>query len=199
MDNYELSRNRAQVYFLGFDQEILIQKWKLQADDATIFVPFLGRPYGIDRSSGMVTRLWNGEQAQYSEVLSIFDFLCHEGEKKQLSGQFAPVNSLNGCAKGAGVGTDFHSSIASRFDADAQSFRNACISLGGTPVKMGDIGFEFPVFQNIKVILKFYHADEEFPASLTLLWDANMLQFVFYETVFYIAGCLLGMILEEMK
>lgn len=199
MDNYELSRNRAQVYFLGFDQEILIQKWKLQADDATIFVPFLGRPYGIDRSSGMVTRLWNGEQAQYSEVLSIFDFLCHEGEKKQLSGQFAPVNSLNGCTKGAGVGTDFHSSIASRFDADAQSFRNACDKLGGTPVGMGDIGFEFPVFQDIKVILKFYHADEEFPASLTLLWDANMLQFVFYETVFYIAGCLLGMILEEMK
>ena len=134
MDNYELSRNRAQVYFLGFDQEILIQKWKLQADDATIFVPFLGRPYGIDRSSGMVTRLWNGEQAQYSEVLSIFDFLCHEGEKKQLSGQFAPVNSLNGCPKGAGVETDFHSSIASRFDADAQSFRNACDKLGGTPV-----------------------------------------------------------------
>lgn len=199
MDNYELSRNRAQVYFLGFDQEILIQKWKLQADDATIFVPFLGRPYGIDRSSGMVTRLWNGEQAQYSEVLSIFDFLSHEGEKKQLSGQFAPVNSLNGCTKGAGVGTDFHSSIASRFDADAQSFRNACDKLGGTPVGMGDIGFEFPVFQDIKVILKFYHADEEFPASLTLLWDANMLQFVFYETVFYIAGCLLGMILEEMK
>ena len=199
MDNYELSRNRAQAYFLGFDQDILIQKWKLQADAATIFVPFLGRPYGIDRSSGMVTRLWNGEQAQYSEVLSIFDFLCHEGEKKQLSGQFAPVNSLNGCTKGAGVGTDFHSSIASRFDADAQSFRNACDKLGGTPVGMGDIGFEFPVFQDIKVILKFYHADEEFPASLTLLWDANMLQFVFYETVFYIAGCLLSMILEEMK
>lgn len=199
MDNYELSRNRAQVYFLGFDQEILIQKWKLQADEKTIFLDFLGRPYGINRSSGAVIRLWNGEQAQYSEVLSIFDLLCHEGDQKQLSGQFAPVNSLNGCAKGAGVGTDFHSSIASRFDADAQSFRNACISLGGTPAKMGDIGFEFPVFQNIKVILKFYHADEEFPASLTLLWDANMLQFVFYETVFYIAGCLLGMILEEMK
>ena len=199
MDNYELSRNRAQAYFLGFDQDILIQKWKLQADDATIFVPFLGRPYGIDRSSGAVTRLWNGKQAQYSEVLSIFDLLCHEGDQKQLSGQFAPVNSLNGCAKGAGVGTDFYSSIASRFDADAQSFRSACDKLGGTPVKMGDIGFEFPVFQNMKVILKFYHADEEFPASLTLLWDANMLQFVFYETVFYIAGCLLGMILEEMK
>ena len=66
-------------------------------------------------------------------------------------------------------------------------------------VRMGDIGFEFPVFQDIKVILKFYHADEEFPASLTLLWDANLLQFVFYETVFYIAGCLLSMILEEMK
>jgi hypothetical protein len=199
MDNYAISKERAQRYFLSFDQEKLLRLWPLRHDENSIFITFLHRDYCICRRTGQVCRLEDMQAADYGEVLSIFDLLCHEGDQKQLSGQFAPVNSLNGCAKGAGVGTDFHSSIASRFDADAQSFRNACDKLGGTPVGMGDIGFEFPVFQNIKVILKFYHADEEFPASLTLLWDANMLQFVFYETVFYIAGCLLGMILEEMK
>jgi hypothetical protein len=64
---------------------------------------------------------------------------------------------------------------------------------------MGDIGYQFPVFAELSVILKFYHADEDFPASVTLLWDENMLQFAFYETVFYIAGFLLGSIRNEMK
>lgn len=199
MDNYERSRDRAQAYFLGFDRDAMIRNWNLRADSKTIYVDFLGRPYGIDRVSGAVTRLWNGQQANHSEVLSIFDLLCHESRQKQLSGQFAPVNSLNGCPKGAGVGTDFHSGIASFYDQDVQRFCAACTTLGGKPMKIADLAFEFPVFQDITVVLKFYHGDEDFPASVTLLWDANMLQFVFYETVFYIAGFLLRSIAEEMK
>ena len=198
MDNYERSRDRAQAYFLGFDQERLIRKWHLQADDYNLLVRFLGRSYKICRKNGAVTRLWDGETASYSEALSIFDLLCHE-KIGVLSGEFAPVNSLNGCAKGAAVGTDFYGRTAARFDKDPEKFRSACIALGGNPIDMGDIGFRFSVFADLPVILKFYHADEDFPASITLLWDANMLQFVLYETVFYIAGCLLEAILENMK
>ena len=199
MDNYERSRDRAQAYFLGFDQESLIRKWHLQADEHNLFVRFLGRPYQISRTNGMVTRLWDGKTASYSEALSIFDLLCHGGSDQELSGEFAPVNSLNGCAKGASVGTDFYGRTAARFHKDPEKFHSACIALGGNPIDMGDIGFRFPVFADLPVILKFYHADEDFPASITILWDANMLQFVLYETVFYIAGCLLEAILENMK
>ena len=199
MDNYERSRDRAQAYFLGFDQESLIRKWHLQADEHNLFAHFLGRPYQISRTNGMVTRLWDGKTASYSEALSIFDLLCHGESDQEQSGEFAPVNSLNGCAKGASVGTDFYGRTAARFDKDPEKFHSACIALGGKPIDMGDIGFRFPVFADLPVILKFYHADEDFPASITILWDANMLQFVLYETVFYIAGCLLEAILENMK
>ena len=63
---------------------------------------------------------------------------------------------------------------------------------------MGDIGYRFSLFGDLDVILKFYHSDEDFPASVTLLWEENMLQFVYYETVFYIAGALLRQLGEEM-
>ena len=79
------------------------------------------------------------------------------------------------------------------------AFCAACEALGGIPVKMGDIGYQFPVFGPLSVILKFYHSDEDFPASCTLLWDANTLQFLFYETTFYIAGFLLKSIAEHIK
>lgn len=199
MNNYEISRDRAQTYFLGFDQEKLIRFWNLDADEQQLFVDFFGKRYCIDRKNGTVRKQETGEQAGYEEVLSIFDLLCHESAQKVVSGHFAPVNSLKGRPKAAGVGTDFHSKVAACFDQDPDVFCRVCEALGGTPTRMGDIGYQFPVFAELSVILKFYHADEDFPASVTLLWDENMLQFAFYETVFYIAGFLLESIRNEMK
>jgi hypothetical protein len=75
----------------------------------------------------------------------------------------------------------------------------ACSSLGGTPVQMGDVGFSLPVFGQLRAIMKFYESDEDFPANITFLWDENMLSFVFYETVFYVAGFILEAICEQIR
>ncbi len=198
MDNYRISRDRAKAYFLQFPQQKLIDMWGLKHDENRLYVDFLGKPYAICRETGSVTRLWNGSEAEFGEVLSIFDLLCHEG-CKTAAGRYAPVNSLKGGVKTAGVGTDFHHGTAAAFDRDADGFANACRALGGEPVDMGDVGFRFPLFDSLWVILKFYRSDEDFPASVTLLWDENMLEFAYYETVFYIAGVLLDQITEKMK
>ena len=198
MDNYLLSRDRAQQYFLNFDQEMLVKIWKLRHDGSTLFVPFFGREYAVCRKTGRVFRE-DGSEAGFEETLSIFDLLCHEGSSKTLSGRWAPVNSLDGMGATAGVGTAFHTGISAVFDKDPAAFRAACEALGGIPVRMGDIGYQFPVFGPLSVILKFYHSDEDFPASCTLLWDANTLQFLFYETTFYIAGFLLHTLAGAMQ
>jgi len=194
MDNYQKSRDRAERWFLGFDQQKCIQYWHLQSDENWLYTAFLGTAYRICRNTGKVFRMETGEHAGFEETLAIFDLLCHEGENKCICGEFAPVNSLNGCAKGVGVETGFHSQAALHFDSAPDAFCKACLCLGGVPIQMGDIGFRFQIFGDLSVILKFYRADEDFPASMTLLWDANMLSFVFYETVFYIAGYLIGRI-----
>ena len=199
MDNYQISRDRAQSFFLSFDQEKIIADWHLQHDERWLYLSFLGKPYRVSRENGSIWRCWEESQAAFSEVLSIFDLLCHESDSKYLSGHFAPVNSLKGRPRAVGVGVDFHRAIAAQFDRDPDAFRRACESLGGTPSPMGDIGYQFPVFGDLSVILKFYHADEDFPASITLLWDENTLSYLYYETAFYIAGFLLGQIEETMK
>lgn len=196
-DNYALSRDRAQEYFLGFDQEKLIARWHLRHDDEYLYVAFLGRGYQVCRKSGKVLR-WDGNIAQFEETLSIFDFLCHEGEEKKISGVYAPVNSLKGTPPSVGVGTDFYGKTAKRFDSDPQGFCSACKALGAQQVEMGDLAFQFPVFADMTAVLKFYFSDEDFPATVTLLWDYNTLDYIFYETVFYAAGALLHFILEEM-
>ena len=198
MDNYQLSRDRAQQYFLNFDQDLLIRNWNLRHDARHLYVPFFSREYTICRKTGSVHRD-DGTEAGFEEVLSIFDLLCHEGANKSVTGRWAPVNSLDGMGATAGVGTAFHTGISAVFDKDPAAFSAACEALGGVPVDMGDIGYRFPLFGPLSVILKFYRSDEDFPASCTLLWDANTLQFLFYETTFYIAGFLLKSITEHIK
>lgn len=198
MDNYEISRNRAQAYFLNFDQELVADTWHLQRDERNLYTHFLGRPYSICRENGIITRLWDGQQAGFGETLSIFDLLCHQGTGKYPAGTFAPVNSLRGGPSAGGVGVDFHRETAARFHRETEKFCRACRSLGGDEVDMGDRGFRFHIFYDLDVILKFYYADEDFPASVTLLWDENTLRYVYYETVFFIAGYLLGEICREM-
>ena len=197
MDNYELSRNRAQQYFLGFDQEKILRSWPLRHDEAFIYLDFLGQSYRICRKTGGVFRMADGKQADFNVVLSVFDLLCHESGEKLVTGRFAPVNSLKGNSA-VGVGADFHGAFAEKVDKSPEAFRRTCEKMGGAAVDMGDIGYRFGVFADLDVILKFYHSDEDFPASITLLWEENMLQFVYYETVFYIAGALLRQLGEEM-
>lgn len=198
MDNYEIATQRAQAYFLKFDQSSVIRRWSLEHDDRFLYTDFLGRRYAVDRADGSVTRCFDGKAAGHPEVLSIFDLLCHQSGQAVVSGSFAPVNSLRGAPKAGGVGTDFYGKTAQRFDRDPAGLHRACRALGGVPQDMGDIGYRFPVFDGLQVILKFYHSDEDFPAGITLLWDMNTLQFIHYETVFYIAGFLLSTIGAHM-
>ncbi len=199
MDNYEIARDRAQEYFLGFDQNAIIERWHLQYDEKYLYVDFLGRKYAVCRKTGRIDRLFDGRQAGFSEVLSIFDFLCHKGTDQFLTGKFAPVNSLRGCPVSAGVEMGFYAKTAKSFEENLEALAEACVALGGTLVPMGDVGFLLPVFGEIRAILKFYKSDEDFPASITFLWDENMLSYIFYETVFYVAGFILEAIREEIK
>ena len=64
---------------------------------------------------------------------------------------------------------------------------------------IGDIGYEFTVFADLKMRLKFYEADEEFPPQLTVLFHANALSYARYETIFYIMNFQMDQIVEEMK
>ena len=190
MDDYAISKERAQRYFLDFDQEELLRRWPLQHDEDYIFVTFLHRDYRICRRTGQVLLLPQMQEADFGEVLSIFDLLCHAGQVKTVTGMLAPVNSLKGGAA-LGVGTDFHREFARKADLCPEDFSHACLACGGVPVDMGDMGFRFEIFADLPVVVKFYHSDMDFPATVTLLWEENMLQFVYYETVFYIAGVLL--------
>jgi len=63
--------------------------------------------------------------------------------------------------------------VATKYARDKALFADACKSLGGVSLKMGDAAFTFGVFPRVAMTLVLWMEDEEFPARASLLFDSN--------------------------
>ena len=64
--------------------------------------------------------------------------------------------------------------LANLFGHDGDGFGRACLAMGGTPMdRTGDVAFRFAILPKIIVACILYLADEEFPATLNLVFDAR--------------------------
>lgn len=198
-DNYETQRDYSRKYFLEFDQQELLSLWNLEHDDEYIYITFVGKEYRLHRASGVIESQSDQKEAGFNETLAIFDFLCYGKERPVISNVWAPINSVKYTPKTIGVATDFSSSQADYFDQYPEAFSKACECLGGTAIPIGDIGYEIPVFEEVKIRIKFYRADDEFSAQMVMLWDEEILRTIRYETSYYVMGHIYHRLREEME
>ena len=198
-NNYEYARDRSRPEFLRHDQEEMIRRFSLRRDAAYLYLPFAGAEYRISRKTGEVERLCPeaGEcPADYEETMTVYDVLCHENPG--VGTEWCLVNSLPGVGQNSGVGENIETDDAARIRKNPEAFRRACRKLGGREIPLGDIGFEIPLFPFFPVRLRFYFADEEFPAQISILFHNLTLQYMHYETTYYAAACLFRAIRREM-
>ena len=97
VSNYEVTKKNTAKLFMERDQEEIIRRCGLTADDASIFVMFFGRRYRVDRRTGVIFRDWKEktkqkhecmpysaggldsagqEEADFEEAMTIYDYLC---------------------------------------------------------------------------------------------------------------------------
>ncbi len=189
MDNYAVAQRAAERRFCTYDPDIILQKPGVSEENGYICTVFLGEAVRVDMQTGKV--YISGRDADFCESMTVFDWLCDRSPDVKASGKFCPVSSLPGVlVSGSGLVINT-AALAKKIDTAPQGLIRACEAMGGIATGAGDIGFQLPVFPDLSMQLKFYHSDEDFPASLTLLWDKNILQFIRYETVYYLAGCLI--------
>jgi len=204
-DNYLEMRNRMRGYFLEFDQQTMIQRFSLKHDEAFIYIRFVRRDYRIGRMNGVVE--WSEDdfitctEAGYNDSMSIYDVLCCSKPGCCLSGRFAPDSSLKGTVyTGSSAKSDLKLfDCAEKFSLNADKLKAACERLGGTPEGKGDVAYRIPVYEFLPIRFALWHADEDFPAEIRILWDENVLSFMHYETLWFIKGHLLSRLQEEMR
>lgn len=205
VSNYEITKHRVEAEFHTHDLAPVLEKFSLRTDERFLYLTFVSMPSRIDRVSGKITCSEDGfvtcEEADFNLTLSVFDLLIDSKPDCSPAGSYCRVNSLPGVVKTASAPAEdeMFRTHAARIEADPESFRRACLSLRGEPYGIGDISFRIPIFGELSAVLQFWFSDEDFPPQLQVLWDRNMLQYVRYETVWYIRGYLMERIFGKQE
>ena len=200
-DNYKIQARQARERFLTYDQQKLIRKLGLKADESYLYTVLFGQPYRIHRETGDVERKTGDGWADantFGEVMTLMDLVCDSREDRFLAGKWKNM---------ADFGLMFHKNLlegkkdplAERFQAHEKNFRRACLALGGREFPRGDAAYIFEVFDGLPLVVQLWFGDEEFPASMRLLWDENATMYIRYETMYYARGLLLDKIENLME
>lgn len=212
--NYDIFKMDALKRFLTYDQKQLIHRLNLDADDNFIYVQFGGRLYRIGRHAALME--WQPlsanmsvtgspdlpwHEADSNAVLTICDLLCHTEDPFVLSGTFTTLEGLNRVKAGSGktLGDSFFARTENELDGHVKELAAACEALGGVPMGKGDVAYRIPLFGPLALQISFYESDDEFPAKLTFFLDQDICKFLFFETLWYMIGLMMGILKEEME
>ncbi len=195
-----------QAEFLKYDQEAMISAYGLDHDDRWVSFMMLGCGCRIDRATGVVEceNLITGsyEEAGFNAAMTAYDLLCYGKPEAKASGQFVQLRQLSGIHGSGGPDPRSMSSGRAReLDHRDEELRAALERLGGgrEEREKGDVSARIRVFRDLDMIFRYYNSDDEFPAEMQYLWDANALSYMHYETLWYADGLLTARIMQLMK
>lgn len=197
VSNYDLQVDMGKRIFMEHDHQRLIRKFRLEAEESWIYLTYLNRPCRISREDGGIWVLADGlwqECRSYDTVMTIYDLLCHhKGEDTpRLLGQWCPVGTF--IVAGITNAEKFMGRAAQVFDGHVEGLKAACQAMGGEilPRMAGaDVTCRFWAVPFFPVLLQFWEGDEEFPPRLMILWDRNSMEFLHFETTFYLQSDLI--------
>lgn len=199
-DNYAIQAAQAKEHFLSYDQQALIRKLRLYADEDYLYPVMLGTRYRICRRTGDISRregdAWVDGNS-YDEVMTLLDLVCDSREDRHLSGQWKDMKSF-GLMFHQNLLEDQRNPTAEAYDNDPEGFLRACRALHGEKLPFGDIGCAVELFDGLKIAMVLWRGDEEFPPRLRYFWDENAVQYIRYETMYFAVSLLRAAIAREM-
>ncbi len=195
IDNYMIQAQQAQAHFLTYDQNALIAKTGVAADENYLYPVLFQQKYRLCRITGSMYRE-NGTLAGFEEIMTVLDILCDCREDRKITGMWNGMQNF---------GLLFHQNLlekgkdpfAAYFDHAPEVFHRRCLALGGEPISGADMGYAIPVMDELKIAVQFWHSDEDFPAQVRYFWDENALQYIRYETMYFAVGHLQRLLLQK--
>lgn len=190
MSNYEKMKRKMQEEFLKYNQDDMIKRFNIDANEIYLMVDFMGGICRIERKTGVVecinihTNVFR--EADYNEAMTIYDLLCWSKLDAVPSGQFVNMQSISklyGTASTTNSG--FFYQEMKLFDHQDALLCGALEKLGGMIVDSGDLAAQIPVFCGLNLLFRFWNSDDEFAPEIQFFWDANVLRFMHYETVWF--------------
>lgn len=199
VNNYARALENARKLFLEWDQEAIARRCGLRRDESFLYLSFLGQPYRIRRATGQVENMALERAAGFEESLSIYDYLCRSTPLPRMQGQWRPATGLKYAGQSSPSEVRLYQRHADQFQQDLPLLRRALKPLNFAPFPQGDAACMFPVFDSLSGVFQFWEGDEEFPPSVRFLWCENILDFLKFETLYYVMSCFFAVLEREME
>ena len=203
--NYDRQVDIGREYFLQYDQEKLVKKYHLQADDQYLYITYLSQQFRIDRKTAAIEKEGKegfSECRIYTAVMTIYDMLCYNKDNllPELTQEWTPVGSF--AAAGASPDPNLHlQSFADAFSGHISELTSACETIGKICPRLAgaDVTARIDAFPFFPVLFQFWEGDEEFSPQVRVLWDRNTMQYLHFETTYYLQGDLMERLQNNME
>lgn len=185
--NYDQVIENWRLKFLEMDQEELIRKFQLEADEEFLYIIYFSKRFRIDRKNGFITE--DGKSPGFDTVMNIYNTFYYSAAHPVASGNLVAFRQVKRVYPFEDA---YRRTIISRlqelFSGKTEELRKACEALGGTLLPQGDVGYVLPVFPFLNIAVLFWDKDEEFEAQANMLFDSEITEFMHEENVVCVAA-----------
>jgi len=197
--NYRMALERALEAFRQLRLEEIAGRTGYGCDEAGIWVDFLGKRIHVSHPEGAFKVVPDSSVLPEPTRILILHYLVRGGGVPEQQ-EFISFKELPG-------GMIYIEPFTKRainpftkaFGTDPERFLKTARLLGGTVVNRGDAAAMFRVFPKIPVTLVLWKADEEFPASATMLFDRSAPAHLETEDYAVLASMLVRELIERSR
>lgn len=185
--NYDQVIENWRLKFLEMDQEELIRKFQLEADEEFLYIIYFSKRFRIDRKNGFITE--GGKSPGFDTVMNIYNTFYYSAAHPVASGNLVAFRQVKRVYPfEAAYRRTIISRLQELFSGKTEELRKACEALGGTLLPQGDVGYVLPVFPFLNIAVLFWDKDEEFEAQANMLFDSEITEFMHEENVVCVAA-----------
>ena len=185
--NYDKVIENWRLKFLEMDQEELIRKFQLEADEEFLYIIYFSKRFRIDRKNGFITE--DGKSPGFDTVMNIYNTFYYSAAHPVASGNLVAFRQVKRVYPfEAAYRRTIIFRLQELFAGKTEELRKACEALGGTLLPQGDVGYVLPVFPFLNIAVLFWDKDEEFEAQANMLFDSEITEFMHEENVVCVAA-----------
>ncbi|MFR4270166.1 MAG: DUF3786 domain-containing protein [Blautia faecis] len=185
--NYDQVIENWRLKFLEMDQEELIRKFQLEADEEFLYIIYFSKRFRIDRKNGFITE--DGKSPGFDTVMNIYNTFYYSAAHPVASGNLVAFRQVKRVYPfEAAYRRTIIFRLQELFAGKTEELRKACEALGGTLLPQGDVGYVLPVFPFLNIAVLFWDKDEEFEAQANMLFDSEITEFMHEENVVGVAA-----------
>ena len=185
--NYDQVIENWRLKFLEMDQEELIRKFQLEADEEFLYIIYCSKRFRIDRKNGFITE--DGKSPGFDTVMNIYNTFYYSAAHPVASGNLVAFRQVKRVYPfEAAYRRTIIFRLQELFAGKTEELRKACEALGGTLLPQGDVGYVLPVFPFLNIAVLFWDKDEEFEAQANMLFDSEITEFMHEENVVCVAA-----------